>query len=203
MEAGHGLDSMTSVTSSVSVLNLSGFICLPSPESHWFQGRIMSKGTSLSLIGVDQSNQHPCLTPADGSFVFVDVGVLDLENGCEAVICDVEKTGGSLCALNAGVVTHSSLFSFSPRSCSFDEVGVRLAHTLFPDIPLLPDSDVVVVEGSFSLNLSDLHWCPLTIRDDPDVGHNDGITKVTVAKMLARRWDTEVTGDGVHLCSAE
>lgn len=156
----------------------SGFLCLPSQRSHWIQGRVLSGGaTGLALIGVDQQEAHHCLTPADGSFLLVDVALMDLEGGREAVLCGVERTGGSLCALNAGV--QAAALSFLPRSCFSDEAGVCLAKTLFPDVTPL-STDAIVVEGEFRIDTRALTW------RTPEEGARLG--GPSVASLLARRW---------------
>lgn len=167
-----------SATSLIAVDTSSGFLCLPSQRSHWIQGRVLSGGaTSLALIAVDQLESHHCLTPADGSFLLVDVALMDLEGGREALICGVERTGGSLCALNAGA--EAAALSFLPRTCFSDEAGVCLAKTLFPDvIPL--STDAIVVEGEFHIDTRALAW-----RTPEEAVRLGG---PSVASLLARRW---------------
>lgn len=167
---------------------LPGFLCLPAERSHWLQGRVVSSSASLALIVVDQLEQHPCLTPPDGSFVLVDVGVLDLDGGREAVVVGVERTGGALCALNANAFV-ASVVSFAPRRCFVDSGAVCLARTLFPEVPPVASS-VVVVEGEFHIDVSALAWRPLSVGGAAAEAEASPASR-TVAQLLARRWDDD------------
>ena len=172
--------------------NYAGVLCLPSHTSRWFQGRVFTPTSRLLLLGVDQVHQHPCLTPSDGSFVLVDIGLQDEEGKNETVICGVEKTGGSLCALNLGVEFAS--FRFQPRLCFVDEAGMKIASHVFPDIPLSPD--IIVVEGDFYLDERLLKWRP-QIGDRSDRESGAGKASMTDAAhtfldLVTRRWEPEI-----------
>lgn len=162
----------------------------------------MSGKTQLALIAVDQIDQHPCLTPADGSFTLVDVGVLDFDGGREAVTYGVERTGGMLCALNASTVSASAV-SFLPRKCFVDAGAACLVRALFPEVNPIA-SQVIVLEGEFRIDVAALAWHALSIGE---AGVEGGAPSQTVSELLARRWhddEGEPSGgasEGAGCCS--
>jgi hypothetical protein len=145
----------------------------------------VSGTTQLALIAVDQVDQHPCLTPADGSYTLVDVGVLDLAGGREAIVYGVERTGGMLCALNANTAAASAV-CFLPRKCFVDAGAACLVRALFPEVNPVA-SLVVVLEGEFRIDVPALAWRPLSIATG-EAGVEGGAQARTVAELLARRW---------------
>jgi hypothetical protein len=171
---------------------LPGFVCLPSPDCHFLQGRILQPEGTLGVLAVDQLRQHECLSPSDGSFVLMDVAVVDYVHRREALAMGVDRTGGTLCSLGCS----GGPIRFIPRVCYTDDHGASLAKVLFPDLAI--SAYVAVVEGHFEIHSSDLTWKPMGLSS----ASGDDIHIPGILELMGRTWadcsESGASATGTH-----
>lgn len=202
-------------------LSLPAFLCSPGEGARFLHGRAWPLGapTPLSVYVTQQTHQHECMNPADGSYVVADVGVMDHAGARELRVDGVAVTGGTMVALGMAPEAAGGpvALGFEPRAVHLDDRAAALAQRLFPELLAAlaaagqPPSGVTVVEGTLVLRatgggatlLRDA-WRPLSVG-----GAGGGVAAGsagaspppgTVAELLARTWEGSNAAAGTEAC---